>query len=286
MLRISRLILASTVVMMPACDSLNLANKTVPGGATGTQPQLATSNSAVTTSTSANLEQTTQAQQATTAPSTTLTTEPAPVMQTQTETDQTVDNSQFEFVRDWGCVPVVRMLTCKDGSDPSEKIENERCRAKNACSTKDESCIFARMLCKDGSLADGSFATIDMSCQPKGSPDIGGQCKSSARFKRDIHYVTTEERQQLSYAIFNTKLSKYYYKDGVAHDKSRQLGFIIEDQPADSIFVTDDKTHVNLYAFTSGAVAAIQQLKDELAQQQETIKQLKQELERFKEKDK
>jgi predicted phage-related endonuclease len=65
----------------------------------------------------------------------------------------------------------------------------------------------------------------------------------------------------------------------VAQDRSLQLGFIIEDLPSDSPFVTEDRRHVNLYAYTSAAVAAIQELKEQLAKQDATIKELKEQLE-------
>lgn len=191
----------------------------------------------------------------------------------------------YEFVRDFGCIPVEYDGVCKDGSIPQEKIVNERCRIGNSCNLLNESCVFSRKFCQDGSEAVDSFSSADpfiTSCKPKGTASVGGKCKSSARFKRDVHYIDANERQALSAAILNTKLSKYYYKDTVAHDKALQLGFIVEDQPADSIFLTDDKSGVNLYAFTSGAVAAIQQLHQELQKQTATIQALEKELARTK----
>jgi hypothetical protein len=80
---------------------------------------------------------------------------------------------------------------------------------------------------------------------------LGGCPISRARYKRDIRYLDQGELSQLSDELLAMPLAHWRYKQD---DSADQMGFIIEDvEPSPS--VAGD--HVNLYGYTSMAVAAL-----------------------------
>jgi hypothetical protein len=92
---------------------------------------------------------------------------------------------------------------------------------------------------------------------------------SRARFKQEIRYLDDAERDQFHDQITQLRLASYRYKS--APDVP-QLGFMIDDVEP-SVAVAGD--HVNLYAYLSMAVAAIQV-------QDRQIKLLRRELEQLR----
>jgi hypothetical protein len=77
---------------------------------------------------------------------------------------------------------------------------------------------------------------------------------SSRRFKDEIAYATPVDLEQLKEQLVKIRLATFRYKQG---DKARHLGFIIEDSP--DIPASDvARSKVDLYAYASMAVAAIQ----------------------------
>jgi endosialidase-like protein len=85
---------------------------------------------------------------------------------------------------------------------------------------------------------------------------------SSRRSKEDIAYVSPSVLEKLSEAALDIRLATFRYKGG---DGSRHLGFIIEDSPA---IPASDVAHgrVDLYGYTSMALAALQLQARHLAQ--------------------
>jgi hypothetical protein len=80
--------------------------------------------------------------------------------------------------------------------------------------------------------------------------------------KREIAYVTPEEAGRLSDELMDLRLATYRYR-GEGPSARRRLGFIIDDvgmSPA----VEPDRSMVDLYGFTSMAVAAIQEQRREI----------------------
>ncbi len=95
---------------------------------------------------------------------------------------------------------------------------------------------------------------------------------STAEAKRDIHYLEPTEVQAVATQLLDTRLATYEYKDS-HHGEGPRLGFIIEDvAPSHSVL---DEGHVDLYGYTSMAVAALQM-------QQQRIEQLEREVEALK----
>ena len=94
-------------------------------------------------------------------------------------------------------------------------------------------------------------------CATEDPKDQEGGCPiSRARYKTGIRYLSAGERDAMAAELLSTRLARYRYK-GASPETKERLGFIIDDQPA-SVSVAPDGDHVDVYAFTSQAVAAIQ----------------------------
>jgi hypothetical protein len=95
-------------------------------------------------------------------------------------------------------------------------------------------------------------------------------------FKDDIAYVEDAERAELAQAALDTRLARYRYKTELASAR-RHLGFIIDDQPDPSPAVEGDRTHVDLYGYTSMLLAAVQEQSKEIRALRERVETLEQE---------
>jgi hypothetical protein len=117
-------------------------------------------------------------------------------------------------------------------------------RVGERCTTKDQQC-------DPGSGCGTLLRCTDR--DPKLQP--GGCPISSRRFKADIRYLTAEDRRAIADELAALKLARYHY---TADPQSRpRLGFIIEDAPH-SPAVELDRDQVDLYAYVSMVVAALQ----------------------------
>src|SRR5205814_1297888 len=87
-------------------------------------------------------------------------------------------------------------------------------------------------------------------------PTHGGACPiSRAKYKENIEYLSSVERARLADDVQSIPLVRYLYKDAPERE---HLGFIIEDiEPSPSVDSRRDQ--VDLYGYTSMAVAALQQ---------------------------
>jgi hypothetical protein len=135
------------------------------------------------------------------------------------------------------------------------------------------------------------------SCTPEGATcDPGGSCQgnlicatkdprspagcpiSRAKYKQDIEYLSDGERAKLASDLQSIPLVRYRYKDGPERE---HLGFIIEDvEPSPSVDSRRDQ--VDLYGYTSMAVAALQQQHAEIETLKAEIRSLKTELAKSK----
>jgi hypothetical protein len=102
---------------------------------------------------------------------------------------------------------------------------------------------------------------------------------SSRQHKDDIRYVNAEELQQLAEEVRRVKLARYHYKADT--NKTPQLGFIIEDRP-NSPAVEPDRDRVDLYGYTSMAVAALQVQNKRLEAQQQQLEAMQREISALK----
>ena len=105
-------------------------------------------------------------------------------------------------------------------------------------------------------------------------PTHGGQCPiSRAKYKTDIEYLSPDDRAKLSEDVQSIPLVRYRYKD---RPEREHLGFIIEDvEPSPG--VDSQRDQVDLYGYTSMAVAALQQQHREIEMLKREIKQLRSE---------
>jgi hypothetical protein len=90
------------------------------------------------------------------------------------------------------------------------------------------------------------------------NPDLKFACAASTRrVKKAVRYVTSSERASLAHEVDAIKLATYEYTDpGLAG--GRHLGFIIEDR-ATTYAADAERNQVDLYAYTSTLVAAVQE---------------------------
>lgn len=125
-------------------------------------------------------------------------------------------------------------------------------------------CPTAGTECDDGAACSGPLLCA------ASDPTHGGNCPiSRAKFKTDIEYVSSAEREKLAEDVQSMPLVRYRYKDAPERE---HLGFIIEDiEPSPGVDSANDR--VDLYGYASMAVAAIQEqhreieaLKRELAE--------------------
>jgi hypothetical protein len=111
-------------------------------------------------------------------------------------------------------------------------------------------------------------------------PQAGpGGCPISRRaYKRDIRYLGDGELARYEAALLRVKLATWRYK----HDPGRaRLGFIIDDLAgADSAVAVEGGERVDLYGYTSLAVATLQRQAKQIADLQRELAALRRQLSR------
>ncbi len=156
--------------------------------------------------------------------------------------------------------------TCGDpvgGRGPNDDPSTPNCTTEQegaACSTTGAECELldaddTRLRCTDR----------DPRTQPGGCPI------SRRDFKQDIRYLDAPARERLAEELLGIHLATYRYKSAPARE---QLGFIIEDaEPSASI--NSPRDMIDLYAYTSMAVAALQVQNEQLAALREEVAALR-----------
>ena len=108
-------------------------------------------------------------------------------------------------------------------------------------------------------------------------PTHGGACPISRRaVKEDIRYLDRQEAKRLHDALMKFRLATFRYKEAAAG--RTQLGFMIDDV-APSPSVDPARDMVDLYGYTSMAVAALQTQACEIAALKREVRALRRELE-------
>ena len=140
------------------------------------------------------------------------------------------------------------------------------------CTTNEKAgdpCASTGTECDPGDACSGPLvcATSD--------PKHGGSCPvSRAKYKTDIEYLSAPERAKLADDVQSIPLVRYRYKDGPERE---HLGFIIEDVEP-SLSVDSQHDQVDLYGYTSMAVAALQEQHREIEALKQELKDLREEL--------
>jgi hypothetical protein len=147
----------------------------------------------------------------------------------------------------WEGVPACGQIT---EGDPCE-VEGETCDFMSECN--------AQMIC----------ATAD----PK---QVEGGCPiSRSRFKQDIRYLDADERADYYRQLLEIDLATYRYRE--RSDRKTQLGVILEDNEH-GVWIDAANDRVDIYAYTSLAVAGVQTQAAELAALRREIDELRREL--------
>jgi hypothetical protein len=171
---------------------------------------------------------------------------------------------------DTGCAPLKWFATCGPpvcgGPSPQPDPSVRTCTAEETvgatCASANDTCAPANAGCS-GNLV---CSTTD--------PTNGGECPvSRAEYKQDIRYLDRATQERLASEVMSMRLATYRYKPGVADGgQGQHLGFIIDDLGEGAACVQPDGQHVDLYGYTSMAVAALQvqarqieELKSEIA---------------------
>lgn len=142
---------------------------------------------------------------------------------------------------------------------------------------------------QEGKLCSQSGATCDagLGCaavlicnpfDPRNNSRFGCPISSRKR-KRQIRYLSTPALQKLYRETLQLKLATYHYKHDPV-DTQRRLGFIIEDAPM-SICIDRKREVIDLYAYTSMAVATLQVQATQIETLKRELEALRAELKRI-----
>lgn len=144
--------------------------------------------------------------------------------------------------------PNLRDCDTEQAGDPCSPI-GDRCDPYDDCN--------ARLVC----------ATSDPRMQPGGCPI------SRAEYKRDIHYLDGKELESYANQLMKMRLATYRYR-AAGPAGAEQLGFIINDVGR-SVSVNPDQETVNLYGYTSMAVAALKTQAEHIERLEQEVTELK-----------
>ena len=121
----------------------------------------------------------------------------------------------------------------------------------------------------------GDFCNALLRCSWD-DPTQGGCPISRRRYKRDIRYLRTDEVRRLHDELLRYRLATYRYASP-GGDPARRLGFIIDDVPT-SPAVDASGERVDVYAYASMAVAALQTQAREITRLRAELRALRREL--------
>jgi hypothetical protein len=102
----------------------------------------------------------------------------------------------------------------------------------------------------------------------------GGCPVSRMRFKKDIHYLSSDELRGYARDLLALPLTGFRYRSG---DQRKRLGFVIDGHES---LACVDGDHVDLYAYATMAVAALQVQAGEIAELREELAAMRAELKR------
>ena len=130
----------------------------------------------------------------------------------------------------------------------------------------------------EGDVCDPQSECGSLMMCSEDDPKSGGCPISAAHYKQDISYLGPDELTNLHKQVMDAPLATWKYRTEGELGKTR-LGFIIEDQPKGSFAVDEPRDMVDVYAWSTMAVAALkvqQQQIDALRQEVQALKAQKQ----------
>lgn len=121
-----------------------------------------------------------------------------------------------------------------------------------------------------------SDCNAQMICATSDPKQVEGGCPiSRMRFKQDIHYLGAAERADYYRQVLDIDLATYRYRE--RSDRKTQLGVILEDDEH-GVWVDAENDRVDLYGYTSLAVAGVQTQAAELEVLRSELEQLRAEM--------
>jgi hypothetical protein len=139
-----------------------------------------------------------------------------------------------------------------------------------ACTTEAAGapCAASGLQCDPQSPCNERLVCTDR--DPKVQP--GGCPISRLAAKVDLRYLDAAERRRVADELAAVRLARYRYRED-AGGRTR-LGFVIDDMPS-GLAVDAERDRIDLYAYTSMVVAALQEQRAALAAQEREIQRLR-----------
>ena len=157
--------------------------------------------------------------------------------------------------------------TVEVGTDPT--CADAGITPGDSCDDAGATCIQLRPIACEDDPKKIIASDAVLTCGKKPPDDL---CPESSRtVKTDITYVDDAARARLAEQALDLHLATYAYKDPAKNGVGPQLGYILEDAP-DAVF--SGKEHVNLYAYTSAVLAAVQEQQGEIQRLQAKVDEL------------
>jgi hypothetical protein len=147
--------------------------------------------------------------------------------------------------------------TVEVGTDPT--CADEGIAPGDSCDDPGATCIQLRPIACEDDPEKIIASDAVLTCGTEPPDDL---CPvSSQTAKKNITYVDDAARAQLAKQALDLHLATYAYMDPAKDGVGQQLGYILEDAP-DAVFSGTE--HVNLYAYTSAVLAAVQEQQAEI----------------------
>lgn len=141
-----------------------------------------------------------------------------------------------------------------------------------AAELEGSACAAAGVTCDP--MSDCNALLICATSDPK--QQEGGCPISRARFKTEIEYLGPTELERRAAELQGLRLATYRYREAPI-DAPRRLGIILEDNE-DGVWVDARHDRVDLYGYTSLAVAALQVQQGEIAALKAEVERLSRQL--------
>ena len=131
---------------------------------------------------------------------------------------------------------------------------------------------------EEGDMCDAGFGCgAVLVCAPSVPKQLPGGCpKSLASAKQDVQYLDVGAMETLLKQLQGMKLATWRYREG---NPARRLGFIIDDNPG-SPAVLPRGDQVDVYAFTTMAVAGLKVQQQQIQALQKQVQALTNKLEK------
>lgn len=135
--------------------------------------------------------------------------------------------------------------------------------------------------CVDLNSDNSNCGSCGTSCTAPETCNVGSCAPSLSRrkFKTDINYLGAADTQRLHDELMRYRLATWRYKSQ-PEGGARHLGFMIDDVAPSASVSNGDGDSVDLYGYTSMAVAAIQLQDQQLQALREEVKALRARLDR------